>query len=81
MVDHAESNMMVNVDVLIPPAVDPDDPPINIKNTISNKVGVASSAMLIVLNPAVRGVTDWNSEVMIVPKVLIPSMVLFRSVK
>ncbi len=81
MVDHAETKMMVKVDVLIPPAVDPDDPPMNIKNTISIKVGVASSAMLTELKPAVRGVTDWNSEVMTVPNELIPAMVLLRSVK
>ena len=81
MVDQAETRMMANVDVLIPPAVEPEEPPMNMRNTISNKVGVASSAMFTELNPAVRGVTDWNKEVITVPKLLIPERVLLRSVK
>lgn len=81
MVDQADASIMVKVDVLIPPAVDPDEPPMNMRNTISNSVGVASSAMFTELKPAVRGVTDWNNDVTTVPKVLIPERVLLRSVK
>ena len=53
IVDIALTNTNVNVDVLIPPAVEPDAPPINIRNNNINRVGRANSPISIILNPAV----------------------------
>ena len=50
------------LDVLIPPPVDPGEAPMNIRIIISRMVGLAKAAMSTVLNPQVRGVTDWNNE-------------------
>ncbi len=46
--------------VLIPPAVDPVDPPINIRHTITNREPSFSPARSTVLKPAVLTDTDWN---------------------
>ena len=43
--------------VLIPPPVDPGEAPTNIKKIRSPVVAVPTAFMLMVLNPAVRGVT------------------------
>ena len=61
---------MAKVVVLIPPAVPPGDPPINIRIIIENKLADFIEAMFNVANPAVRVVTDWKSEAMILSKKL-----------
>ena len=47
--------------VLMPPAVDPGAPPVIIKRTMMQRLPSLKSSMSIVLNPAVRVVTDWKS--------------------
>ena len=54
------SRMTINVEVLIPPAVDPDDPPMNIRKMRRITAGADSVPISTVLNPAVRGETDWK---------------------
>jgi hypothetical protein len=54
------SRMTINVEVLIPPAVDPDDPPMNIRKMRRITAGADSIPISTVLNPAVRGETDWK---------------------
>ena len=49
--------------VLIPPAVEPGLPPINIRSTVSILELVVRPAVSIVLNPAVLAVTELNAEV------------------
>ena len=49
-----------NVLVLIPPAVEPEPPPINMRNIIINRAGIAIAPISIVLNPAVRAVMLWK---------------------
>ena len=46
----------------MPPAVEPGEPPINIKTIIMTRPTPVTAAMSAVLKPAVRGVTAWNSE-------------------
>ena len=58
MVFKAFKNTKVNVLVLTPPAVEPDDPPTNIRSIISSKVGSPTAPKSIVLKPAVRAVTE-----------------------
>jgi hypothetical protein len=47
-----------NVVVFIPPAVEPGDPPINIRIMVTKIVVSFIPTRLMVLNPAVLGVTD-----------------------
>ena len=56
MVAAALINTNAKVLVLIPPAVEPDPPPINIKKIKNNKAGVANAPIETVLNPAVLAV-------------------------
>ena len=58
MVAKALRKTKVNVLVLIPPAVDPELPPMNMNRMAIIKVGTAMAPMSMVLNPAVRKVTD-----------------------
>ena len=53
----------VKVEVLIPPAVDPEEPPMNMKTIRIRSVGKATAPKSTVLNPAVRVVTDWKKAV------------------
>ena len=55
---HARSTAIVVV--LIPPAVDPGLPPINIKRIIRNWLDSCMAVRSAVLKPAVLVVTDWN---------------------
>ena len=48
----------INVEVLIPPPVDPGEAPMNIKNIIIKTVGKDKNLVDIVLKPAVRAVID-----------------------
>src|SRR4030042_5424592 len=48
--------------VLTPPPVDPGEAPLNMRTTRRRIVGFASAPISTVLNPAVRGVTDWKRE-------------------
>ena len=52
--------------VLIPPAVEPEEPPTNINIIMINCVVSLIFDKSTVLNPAVRAVTDWNNELKIV---------------
>ena len=54
---------VANVVVLIPPAVEPEEPPMNIKRIVMAMVLPRSDVSGSVLNPAVRGLTARNSEV------------------
>ena len=58
MVFKAFKNTRVKVLVLTPPAVDPEDPPMNIRSIISSKVGSPTAPKSMVLKPAVRAVTE-----------------------
>ena len=50
------------VDVFIPPAVEPEQPPISISTVISIAPGSLITEKSAVLKPAVLVVTDWNEE-------------------
>ena len=54
----AEYIINVNVDVLIPPPVDPDEAPINIKNMKIMSIGVPIMEKSTVLKPAVLAVIE-----------------------
>ena len=54
----AEYIINVNVDVLIPPPVDPGEAPINIKNMKIMSIGVPIVEKLTVLKPAVLAVIE-----------------------
>ncbi|MPM32877.1 hypothetical protein SDC9_79443 [bioreactor metagenome] len=49
-----------NVPTLMPPAVEPEAPPINMSSMDSMAEAGVKAAWLTVLNPAVLQVTDWN---------------------
>ena len=51
--------------VLIPPAVDPGDPPIIIRMISKNLPDSVKTARSTVLNPAVLELTDWNNDIAI----------------
>ena len=53
MVDHTARTSKVNVEVLIPPAVDPEPPPINMRKIMSRQVGTPKAITSKVLKPAV----------------------------
>ena len=53
--------------VLTPPAVEPGEPPMNIKSIIKSIEGPVNCAILQELNPAVLAVTDWNTDARMVP--------------
>ena len=59
---HMIRNSRLALVVLTPPPVEPGEAPMNIRTIISRIVSLASIPMSTVLNPAVRGVTDWNRE-------------------
>ena len=63
MVARALTKTRANVDVLMPPAVEPEEPPINMKTIKMSSVGSATAPKSTVLNPAVRVVIDWKREV------------------
>ena len=47
--------------VLMPPAVEPGAPPVSIRMIMMQRLPSLKVSMSIVLNPAVRVVTDWKS--------------------
>ncbi len=51
-----------NVQVFMPPPVEPGDAPINIRSVSTTTEGTERPPMGRVLNPAVLAVTDWNTE-------------------
>ncbi|MCY1461967.1 hypothetical protein D9M71_796880 [compost metagenome] len=57
--DHIVATKTAKVVILIPPAVDPEPAPINMKRIIKNNVECVKSPIASVLEPAVRGVTAW----------------------
>ena len=74
--------MMPNVVVLIPPAVEPGEPPINIKIMVMKRVGIVKPFKSNVLYPAVLGVTEAkNDATTFWPKVKSPIVfgLLYRS--
>jgi len=58
--------------VLMPPAVDPGEPPVIIRIIIINTPASLSMVKSTVLNPAVLGVTDWKKEPKILSDTLMP---------
>ena len=58
MVFKAFKNTRVNVLVLTPPAVDPEEPPMNIRSITKSRVGNPNAPKSTVLKPAVRAVTE-----------------------
>ena len=55
------ASTMKNVVVLMPPPVEAGEAPTYMRNIVKNFDGSVSVAWFTVSNPAVRGVTDWNS--------------------
>ena len=60
--ESAEENSTVMVTVLMPPAVPAGDPPINIRSRQTKAPALERFCCGMVANPAVRVVTDWNSD-------------------
>ena len=58
----AEIAITARVVVLIPPAVEPGEPPINIRNTVRILLAGASAAVSVELKPAVLAVTESKIE-------------------
>ena len=58
----AVNNNTASVEVFKPPAVDPGDPPINIQMIIRDCPPSLIMFKSVVLNPAVRRVTDWKRD-------------------
>ena len=54
----ADTMISVKVEVLIPPPVEPDDAPMNIRKIMRIKVGTLNNDMSTELKPAVRQVID-----------------------
>lgn len=73
--DKSEIIITAKVVVLIPPAVEPGLPPMNIKIIVSNLLAGDNAAVSIVLKPAVLGVTAQKSEVIILSPKLMPENV------
>ena len=71
----------VNVEVFIPPPVEPGDAPINIKKINIRSIGVPIIEKSTVLNPAVLAVIDWKNEVINCPPIFIPFKVFCCSKK
>lgn len=57
-----ERRRIANVEVFIPPPVEPGEAPMNIRKIIIVRVTVEREDMDIVLKPAVLGVTAWNRD-------------------
>ena len=79
--DQIYKSITIMVVVLIPPAVDPGLPPTNINITVKSLVGSEYDAVSVVLNPAVLGVTEPNTEDKSCPFASIPTKRLSRSNK
>ena len=62
IVDQTAKTSKVKVDVLIPPAVEPDPPPMNIKKIMSRQAGTPKPKTSRVLKPAVRAEADAKKE-------------------
>ena len=71
----------VNVEVFIPPPVDPGEAPINIKKINIKSIGVPIIEKSTVLKPAVLAVIDWKNEVINCPPSFIPFKVFSCSKK
>ena len=61
-VDQSAAIVTPKVVVLMPPPVPPGEAPMNIRTISSANDGVVIAPMLMVLKPAVRGVTAWKYE-------------------
>ena len=62
IVDQTARTKRVKVEVLIPPAVEPDPPPMNIKKIMSRQAGTPKLNTSNVLKPAVRAEADAKKE-------------------
>ena len=72
---HMNSSKTTNVTVFTPPAVEPEDPPISIKNILTPFPASVSSAWSTDAKPAVRTVTDWKKPLRIFsPGAIAPSV-------
>lgn len=58
IVETIAAKIKANVEVLIPPPVEPDDAPINIRKINTRRAGILINDKSSVLNPAVRELTD-----------------------
>ncbi len=65
--------------VFTPPAIEPGDPPVNIRKIIMKSVLSLSAPTSTVLNPAVRQVTDWKKELTSFSERVKSRSVLFHS--
>jgi len=65
--------------VLIPPAVEPGLPPMNMSTIVKSLLSGVSAAVSTVLKPAVLAVTEPNNDANMAPGVSMPAMVLFFS--
>ena len=74
------SNDTANVVVFIPPPVEPGEAPIHINASVSMNAGIPSSAIFILLKPAVLGVVALKNETTILPNMECSLNVLSYSV-
>jgi len=65
---HSNMMRMAALVVFTPPPVEPGEAPMNISTRIRRRVAFVKDPISTVLNPAVRGVTDWNNEAKILFK-------------
>ena len=73
--------MTTTVVVLTPPAVEPGLPPMNMRITVRSRPPSVMAAVSMVLNPAVRAVTEAKREERSVAPGPIPASTPFRSVR
>ena len=71
--------MTAMVVVLIPPAVEPGLPPMNMSTIVKSLLSGVSAAVSTVLKPAVLAVTEPNNDANTAPGVSMPAMVLLFS--
>ena len=81
IIPHKATKIITNVEVFIPPPVEPEDAPMNIKKSKMNKVGVFNAPMSTELKPAVLVVVLWKIEVMAASTGFIPFKALSYSNK
>ena len=78
IVERVLKNKSAKVEVLIPPAVPIDEPPINIRNKHIITVVLLKLLCENVINPAVLSVTDWKRlAISLFPKDILPIVPLF----
>ena len=70
----------INVVVLIPPAIEPGEPPIHINNIVNINEGMVNKLRSIVFKPPDLGVTAAKKELIIFPSSVLPANALLYSI-